>query len=117
MVSCDGKTKVTTPSQTQRGFGKILEQIGTPAADCIARGKPCGRIQGEFALKRESKPVIFKHSKAYKKTDKLILSEFDGTANSSNPKKINALVEIVRSTLKSLQFSTDEFMKKLNDSG
>lgn len=108
---------ITTPSQTQRGFSKILEQIGTPAEPCVARGKPRGRILGETMLKREQKPVIFKHSKPPIPATEIIIPESGEIVNFSNPKKINELVKIVRSTLESLQLSTDEFVKKLADSG
>ena len=108
---------ITTPSQTQRGFNKILEQIGTPAIDCAARGKPRGRMQGDVMLERDNNPVIFKHAKSPEKPSKTILSEYDKAAIFSNPKKIDELVDAVRNTLKSLAFSTDEFVKMLTDSG
>lgn len=108
---------ITTPSQTQRGFSKILEQIGTPAEPCVARGKPRGRMPGATMTKRDQKPVIFKHSKPPKKATEIIIPESGEVVDFSNPKKINELVNIVKSTLESLQFSTEEFVKKLEDSG
>ena len=108
---------VTTPSQTQRGFSKILEQIGTPAEPCVARGKSRGRILGEVMPKRDEKPVIFKHSKPPKKATELIIPGSGEIVDFSNPKRINELIRIVKSTLESLQFSPEEFAKKLADSG
>ena len=108
---------ITTPSQTQRGFSKILAQIGTPAEPCVARGNPRGRMLGEIISKREQNPVIFKHSKPPKKTAEIVIPESGEIVDFSNPKKMAELVKIVRSTLESLQFSTDEFVKKLADSG
>ncbi len=108
---------VTTPSQTQRGFDKILEQVGTPAKSCIARGNPCGRMSEEDVQKRERHPVIFKRTKSPKQSAETILSSSEPVTNFSNPKKINDLVKTVRTTLKSLQLSTDEFLKKLVELG
>lgn len=107
---------VNSPSQTQRGFNKILKQTGTPAAPCIARGKPRGRMQGEVIVKRENNQIIFKKPKATSQPAEAILSESDKTVNYSNPQRINDLVEMVRSALKSLQSSTDVFVKALVDS-
>lgn len=108
---------ITSPSQTQRGFSKILAQIGTPTKPCVARGNPCGRMPGEIVSKRGLNPVIFKHSKPPKKTTEIVISESGEIIDFSNPKKMAELVKIVKSTLESSQFSTDEFVKKLVDSG
>ena len=108
---------ITTPSQTQRGFSKILTQIGTPAEPCVARGNPRGRMSGEVVSKRELNPVIFKHSKPPKKGTEMILPESGEVVDFSNPKKMSELVKMVRSALESLQLSADEFVRKLADSG
>ncbi len=73
----------------------------------------------EYAVmpKRDEKPVIFKHSKPPKKATEIIVPEFGKIVDFSNPKRINELVRIVKSTLTSLQFSPEEFAKKLADSG
>ncbi len=97
---------VTTPSQTQRGFEKILKQIGTPAERCVARGKPCGRMQGDVITKRERHPIIFKTKKPPKQQTEENLSVSELKENFSNPQKINQLIKTVRSTLKTLQLST-----------
>lgn len=115
--SLESKSRtITTPSQTQRGFSKILEQIGTPAEACVARGNPRGRMHGETMPKRAEKPIIFKGTEQAKIITETIISQSEKIVDFSNPKKISDLVEIVKATLKSLQFSTDDFVKKLIDS-
>ena len=37
-------------------------RIGTPAAPCVARGKPCGRVLGEEQVKRPKTLIIFNRS-------------------------------------------------------
>ena len=39
----DKENFIATPSQTQRGFCRILDEIGTPATACRPRGNPQGR--------------------------------------------------------------------------
>ncbi len=62
-----GVNKIATPSQSQRGFNKVLNQIGTPAMPCVARGNPCGRIAGDIIQKRESHEIIFKAKRGNQK--------------------------------------------------
>ena len=112
----DGRT-ITTPSQTQRGFSKILSQTGTPAQSCVARGKPHGRMPGEVITKRDLNPVIFKRSKPAKTTAKVVVPESGEIVDFSNPEKMTELVKVVKSTLQSLQISKNEFVKLLEDSG
>jgi len=51
------ENKIATPAQTQRGFEKLLDQIGTPASPCKKRGNPQGRKSGTELAKRSKKPV------------------------------------------------------------
>ncbi|MDA7742541.1 hypothetical protein N8865_02895, partial [Francisellaceae bacterium] len=60
------------PAQTQRGFEKLLDQIGTPASPCKKRGNPQGREAGTKLVKRPKMPVIFKGSKKNLKKNRLI---------------------------------------------
>jgi hypothetical protein len=112
-----GGRVVTTASQTQRGFDRILEQVGTPAESCVARGNPRGRIQGENASKRDRHPVIFKHSKSPKQSTETILSGSESTTDLPNPQKFDSLVKTVKTRLKTLQRTTESFITKLTDSG
>ena len=45
--------RIATPSQTQRDFGLVLDEIGTPAKDCRPRGNPKGRVLGDGQAKRK----------------------------------------------------------------
>jgi len=108
---------VTTPSQTQRGFHKILNEIGSPAEPCIARGKPCGRINGELLQKRNNCPIIFKGLKREPKPAETIISGLEQPPVSSNIKRIADLLSSVHFSIKSLKISSEEFAKMLVDTG
>jgi hypothetical protein len=58
------KEKIASPTQTQRGFYKLLMQIGTPARAPKPRGNPLGRKKGENQPKRTHPPLIIKNKKA-----------------------------------------------------
>ena len=54
---------VQSPSQTQRGFANLLEQLETPAVICLERGAAPGRIAGTKQEKRPRSDIIFKSKK------------------------------------------------------
>ena len=55
--------EVATPSATQRDFGRIIRQIGTPANAPKPRGKSPGRAKGQRLTPRLRQPVIKKGTK------------------------------------------------------
>ena len=55
--------ELATPSATQRDFGRIIRQIGTPADAPKPRGKSPGRAKGQRLTPRLRQPVIKKSSK------------------------------------------------------
>ncbi len=107
---------IGTPSQTQRGFSKVLERIGTPARDCVARGKPRGRLPGESPGKRVEQSVIFKSKKPGISTEAGIVFASDQEANFPNPKKIEQLILQVQESLGKLDMGVSEFSKLLVNS-
>jgi hypothetical protein len=54
------KAGVAGPTKVQRDFGRIIRQIGTPAAAPKPRGKSPGRALGTCLARRERHPVIVK---------------------------------------------------------
>jgi len=52
-----------TPSQTQRGFGRLLLELGTPARAPQLRGKSPGRPKGYRPAPRKRFPVVYKGKK------------------------------------------------------
>lgn len=107
---------IASPAKTQRGFSGVLETIGTPAAPCIPRGKPLGRMAGDTQIKREPQPIVFKTKKAAQKTtDRLVLGS-DQTTSQSNHERIDTLLEQVRMLLKNVDLTPSEFSKLLLDS-
>lgn len=113
----EGKHLLLTPSQVQRGFHKVLDDIGSPAANCVARGKPCGRVKGESGTVRDKQAIIFKKRKVPKTELTNILSGSETTNNSSNPKTIESLISNVRSAINKLSISPENFAQMLIDSG
>ena len=57
-------TSVATPSATQRDFGRLIQQFGTPAKSPKPRGNSSGREKGEKQTPRTRHPVIKKTKKA-----------------------------------------------------
>lgn len=60
------RSGVAAPSMVQRDFGRIIQQIGTPAAAPKPRGKSSGRAEGTKLAPRERCPVIKKIRKVPK---------------------------------------------------
>lgn len=54
---------VASPSATQRGFGRVIRQIGTPAAAPKRRGNSPGRRKGAKIPPRPQLPVVKKAAK------------------------------------------------------
>jgi len=60
------KEGLASPSRTQRGFGAIISQIGTPAKPPKLRGNSPGRAKGEKPAPRKRHLVIKKGKKGQK---------------------------------------------------
>lgn len=106
-----------TPTQTQRGFAKLLDEIGTPAAKCVARGRAAGRMTGESQDKRPKQDIIFKTKKLPQKSDQEILSTSEKTPKNSDPQTIEQLLKSVRQSLGQINLSPTEFVKLLLNPG
>lgn len=57
---------VASPTTTQRDFGRIIRQIGTPAAAPKRRGNSPGRAKGTRLEPRKRQPVVEKGEKVPK---------------------------------------------------
>ena len=62
----EAERETASPSFAQRGFGRVIQQIGTPARPPKPRGKSPGRAKGERQQPRKRHPVIKKSKKASK---------------------------------------------------
>ena len=105
---------IGTPVQTQRGFEKLLDQIGTPASPCKKRGNPQGREAGTKLVKRPKMPVIFKGSKK-KPKEKQVDSDSEETVKNAEPGEMDALAKKVAKSLKKMNLSPQEFLKMLEE--
>ena len=108
-----GQHLMATPSQTQRGFSKVLESVGTPTKPCIPRGKPRGRMAGDFQPKKPKHAVIFKTQKAPKETPKDILLTCDNSTVKSNPERTDELIQLVQDKLIEMNLSLPDFTEML----
>lgn len=108
--------KVYSPSQTQRGFSKLLAQIGTPARACVPRGKPIGRLSGHAQIKREDKPVQFKNKKKIEPTDSDNILGLGDPMLAPEPQTIDRLIEQTQQSLSAMSISPEAFVKSLLDS-
>lgn len=64
------KQQHITPSMVQRDFSRIIQQIGTPAAEAKPRGKSPGRSAGTTLVPRPRRPIIKRGRARRKKTKK-----------------------------------------------
>ena len=108
----DREKVIATPSQTQRGFSTVLEQVGTPASACIARGIPKGRALGETQTQRKTHPVIFKATTKKSNNNSSIL-EAEKQGKNSDSKKIERLAKSVRTQLNNMGFDVESFHQLL----
>lgn len=112
------KATLSTPSQTQRGFDKVLKEIHTPAKPCIPRGNPMGRKFGDCVNKRELAPIKFKNkatNKVAKKSSKVIIQGFENKMILPNSQKIE-FITYVKSQMKNLGITPDQLTKLLINS-
>ena len=105
---------ITTPSQTQRGFANLLSELGTPAANCVPRGRLSGRKKGEKGPVLSDQPIIFKAAKLIKKVN---IAGSENIPDNSNPLKIQALLQSVQEKLRALNLSPRQFTQMLCDTG
>ncbi len=107
---------ISSPSKTQRGFIKLLDVIGTPAATCVPRGKPTGRKSGDIQIKKESHPIIFKTKKTPEKDAKTISLDSETQPTKPDLQEIDIFLELVQSSLKKIKLTPSEFSKLLINS-
>lgn len=110
------ETPIATPSQTQRWFSYVLEEIGTPAKKPKPRGNPQGRVLGATQEKRPKKEIIFKSKPDKKRDEKCIDAEPEKSSKNSDAKKIDKLLKSVTTQLENSDLTLEEFCEKLLDS-
>ena len=104
---------IATPSQTQRAFSMVLDQVGTPAKPCIARGNPKGRQSGETQSQRKTHPVIFKTKNAAKSNKSRSNQEAEKQGENSDSEKVKKLVKSVQTQLNNMGYEVDDFHQLL----
>jgi len=101
---------IATPAQTQRGFSEVLQRVERLAKPPKPRGNPLGRSVGDTQKKREKHKIIFKGKKKDNKASNAIISGSDKSPTLPQPQKIDDLVQVVQSTLKKINSTTDNFI-------
>lgn len=112
-VAGENHKEVATPSQTQRWFSYILEDISTPAKKPVPRGNPQGRRPGEKQEKRSKKNIVFKSKAKENLNKKYINTEPEKNPKKSGAKKIEKLLKSVTSQVKGSELTLEEFCEKL----
>lgn len=106
---------IASPAQTQRGFSGVLQQAQRLAKPPKPRGNPLGRSVGDTQKKREKHNVIFKGKKNNKTSD-AIISGSGKKQTLPQPQKIDELIQVVQSTLKKIESTTENFIDLLKKS-
>ena len=104
---------LSSPSQTQKGFSKVLEQIGTPSKPPFGRGNPKGRKPEESQVKRLSHPVIWKQKKKSKDRNDSSSCLSTEPKNSNATMNQNKLLEKIKTVISGTNFSIREIGEAL----
>ena len=113
VTSEEQSSQVKTPSQTQRIFENILEQIGTPAKSSVTRGKPVGRMAGDKPTAREQSPIHFKSNKKASCSNESINVDPEKAAKNSEAALIDKLLNDIKAKLKLAKITPQDFAEKL----
>jgi hypothetical protein len=92
----DPKGNKLSPSHVQRGFGSVLQTVGTPSVFIRTRSSPPGRQEGEVQKKRERQPVIRKS-----KLPGADVASPESTAASLDAKTRKAAAQVAANAIKS----------------
>lgn len=101
---------VSTPSNTQRGMGKLLDIVGSPAQISKIRGKSPGRQAGVPAGKRERHPIVFKGRAKSKDNNQ----EIDIPTQQPNPQIIDSIIVMITEHLTQYNFSPQKLITSLS---
>tara|TARA_B110000091_G_C13775171_1_gene458511 strand:- start:100 stop:1656 length:1557 start_codon:yes stop_codon:yes gene_type:complete len=102
---------VLTPTQTQRGFSNVIEQIKSPALPAKPRGKSLGRKDGEVVKKRENQIITIKPKKPQSTRPQIKLSGFVNTEEILNPESLSDAIKTIPEQLKKIGFTLEQFQK------
>lgn len=107
--------EVVSASVAQRGFEKILQQIGSPAKEPVPRGNPLGRKQGQSPGKKLEAPVHFKNNRVNK--PKLAITSGKENINQNHlPQNIDDLLNMLTFSLDKMGVSVEDFCKTVLNS-
>ena len=106
----DQESQLSSPSQTQRGFNKILQTIGTPAKLPVPRGKPVGRASGDVQQKRGGQHIIFK-AKAQK--NQLTQGLSKAAKKSNHKKNASELIDKIMRLIKKANVSHKKVVEQI----
>lgn len=106
----DGDQLVITPSQTQQGFAKLLDIVGTPASTPIPRGVSQGRQKGQLQEKRTLKPITFKGNKRKKS----IIPTSEKQAKKLEPQITEEVILKIQKLVKQFNIPPDKLKSILN---
>jgi hypothetical protein len=91
----DPKGEKLSPSHVQRGFGSVLQSVGTPSVFIPTRNSPPGRQEGEVQTKRKRHPVIRKS-----KSPGENIAQQESTAASMDSKTKKAAAQVAADVIK-----------------
>ena len=74
----DIDTHISTAAQTQRGFAKLLEEVGTPACTCVPRGRNAGKRKDKLSADVPNTRLFLNLNKKYENFDCDCSSDTEG---------------------------------------
>ena len=118
LVEHQDSTRIPSPSHVMRDFPRLVEQIGTPAAEPKTRGIPPGRQKGETQEPRPDHPVVYKKKKLKKaesdatKEDQKQSTGFENRADFPKPQTLDEALTSLKALLLEIGVTADDFLKK-----
>lgn len=110
--NADKPLQIASPSQTQRDFTRILEEVGTPSKVPKPRGMSLGRQEGEDQPKRLRHPIVRK-AKASEHKDKNKTKGVEKQGEILKPDSFNNLLNSLQDGLSNIGMTMDEFLAKV----
>ncbi len=104
------KQKIISAPFVQRGFAKLLRNIGSPAKKPVPRGNPLGRKSGGKVVKRESSPITFKR-KLTDNSKKSVSSTFEKSSADPKPQNSGNILETLRLMLENINMPMEKFFQ------
>ena len=104
----ESKSSLSSPSQTQRAFSKVLDQIGSPARPPFKSKGGKGRQKGELQVKRKSQAVEWKTKPKLTVKNNSSRSSAKKSISSNDEMNQKELLDLLKQQILNSKYSLEE---------